>query len=252
MTTREALRALGVREDTLTAAQQERLDEDGYLVLPAIFTAGEAARFAARLDELAAEEGERAGCETHQEAGSVRLSNLIDKDPLFDVTFTHPQVLAAVARVLRNDLRLSSLNSRAALPGQGLQGLHADWEAPVPPGEYAVCNSIWLLDAFTGENGATRVVPGSHRSRRMPQDEMPDPSAPHPGEVLLQAPAGTVIVFNAHVWHGGTRNRTPRLRRAMHAYFCRRDQPQQTNQRHFLRPETRARLSEVERFILDV
>ena len=122
----------------------------------------------------------------------------------------------------------------------------------MPPGEFCVCNSIWLLDDFTAENGATRVVPGSHRSGLHPREALADPKAPHPEEVLLTAPAGTVVVFNSHTWHGGTLNRTSRPRRALHSYFCRRDQPQQLDQRRYLRPETRARLSEAALWILDV
>ena len=81
---------------------------------------------------------------------------------------------------------------------------------------------------------------------------MASASSAHPREVRLVAPTGTVVVFNAHVWHGGTLNRSPGLRRAMHAYFCRRDQPQQTDQRQYVRPATRARLSAAGRHILDV
>jgi ectoine hydroxylase-related dioxygenase (phytanoyl-CoA dioxygenase family) len=159
-------------------------------------------------------------------------------------------VLAGIAHVLQGDLKLSSLNSRAALPGEGLQALHADWHGPVEPDAYMVCNSIWLLDDFTEQNGATRVVPGSHRSGKSPRDELPDPRATHPREIKLLAPAGTVVIFNSHVWHGGTLNTTDQRRRALHSYFCRRDQPQQLDQGKYLRPETNARLSPAARFIL--
>jgi len=252
VTTDEALHALGVRDDTLTYEEKAKLDEDGFLALPGILSASEVAALVARLDALAELEGERAGSETHQEAGTMRLSDLVNKDPLFDISFTQPRVLAAVAHVLRGDLRLSSLNSRSSLPGHGLQGLHPDWETAVAPGNYYACNSVWLLDEFTEENGPTRLVPGSHRSGKLPGDEMASASETHPREVRLVAPAGTVIVFNANVWHGGTLNRSPRPRRAMHAYFCRRDQPQQTDQRHYVRPATLARLSAAGRHILDV
>jgi ectoine hydroxylase-related dioxygenase (phytanoyl-CoA dioxygenase family) len=95
-------------------------------------------------------------------------------------------------------------------------------------------------------------VPGSHRADTVPRLAMPDPTAPHPDEVLLIAPAGTVVVFNSHTWHGGTVNRTDRPRRALHSYFARRDRGQQTDQRKYLRPETRAGLSPAACFILDV
>lgn len=253
MTTAEALYALGVRDDTLTETEKSQLDRDGYLPLTGILSPQQVAAFRERLAVLSAEEGNQAGKEVHQEAGTDRLSDLVNKDPLFEICFTHPRLLAGIAHVLGGDLKLSSLNSRAALPGQGLQELHADWGAAVPPGgPYQVCNSIWLLDDFTAQNGATRVVAGSHRSGKMPRDEMADPSAPHPQETMLLAPAGTVVIFNSHTWHGGTLNRTDRPRGAMHSYFCRRDQAQQLNQRKFARPETLARLSDAAKWILDV
>ena len=252
MTIKEALQELGVREDTLTSEEKVQLDRDGYLPLPGILSPEQVRQFGARLDELSAQEGEDAGKEVHQEAGTDRLSDLVNKDPMFETCFTHPRVLAAIAHVLGGEFKLSSLNSRAALPGQGLQALHADWGGPVTPGDYYVCNSIWLLDDFTAENGATRVVPGSHRSGKTPKDEMSDPSAPHPKETQILAPAGTVVIFNSHTWHGGTRNNSPSRRRAMHSYFCRRDQKQQLDQRKYMRPETRARLSPAAQYILDV
>jgi ectoine hydroxylase-related dioxygenase (phytanoyl-CoA dioxygenase family) len=252
MNIRVALEELGVRPGTLSGKEKEQLDRDGFLPLPGILTPAQVAAFGVRIDELARLEGVTAGLEVHQEAGTDRLADLVNKDPMFETCFTHPRVLAAIAHVLGGEFKLSSLNSRAALPGQGLQGLHADWSGAVAPGDYYVCNSIWLLDDFTAENGATRIVPGSHRSGKAPRDVMPDPSAAHPDEIQVIAPAGTVVIFNSHTWHGGTKNRSDRPRRAIHSYFCRRDQPQQLDQRRFVRPETLARLSPAACYILDV
>jgi ectoine hydroxylase-related dioxygenase (phytanoyl-CoA dioxygenase family) len=252
MDMQQALHDLGIRPDTLSADEITFLDENGYLPLPNILTQQQVQRFRDRLVELAAAEGDQAGTEVHQEAGTTRLSNLVNKDPMFEICFTHPKVLAGIAHVLQNNLKLSSLNSRFALPGEGLQALHADWGEAVSPGAYQVCNSIWLLDDFSEANGATRVVPGSQRSGQRPQDAMTNPRATHPDQVILTAPAGSVIIFNSHTWHGGTLNRTDRPRAGMHSYFCRRDQKQQTDQRAYIRPETYNRLSEAARFILDV
>lgn len=273
------LAEFGVEETTLGAAERARLDEDGYLVVPGALRPAELAAIRSRVDELIVAEGERAGLEAHQEAGTDRLANLVDKGPVFDACWTHPVQLAAVAHVLFRPLslgapggagsgdpgprerdgpadadgfKLSSLNARSARPGQGLQALHADWPVAVPPGAYEACNSIWLLDDFREDNGATRVVPGSHRSGALPAERLADPMAPHPDEVLLVAPAGTCVVFNSHLWHGGTENRTAEPRRAIHGFFVRRPHPQQTSQRRFLRAETRARLSSAERILLDV
>ncbi|GAB4457096.1 MAG: hypothetical protein OHK0029_16210 [Armatimonadaceae bacterium] len=252
MTIKEALTELGVRDDTLTAEEKAQLDRDGYLPLYDMLTPEQVAAFNTRLSELLAEEGTEAGKEVHQEAGADRLSDLVNKSPLFHICFTHPRLLAGIAHVLGGDLKLSSLNFRAALPGHGLQALHADWGEAVSPDNYQVCNSIWLLDDFTEENGATRVVPGSNRSGKMPQQVMENPADPHPDQVLLTAPAGTVVIFNSHTWHGGTLNRTDKPRRAMHSYFTRRHQWQQLDQKKYLRPETREHLSEAAQVILDV
>ena len=93
------------------------------------------------------------------------------------------------------------MNITTALPGQGLQGLHADWGADYD-GQFHVCNSIWLLDDFSAENGCTRLVPGSHLGKH-PKNTLEDTTVPHPDEEHLIAPAGTVAVFNSQTWHSG-------------------------------------------------
>lgn len=251
MDTGQALRELGVTAGLLTEAECAQLDADGFLPLPGILPEEQLEVIRQRLAELSAAEGDRAGLEVHQEEGTDRLADLVNKDPVFEVCFTSPRVLAAVAHVL-GDFTLSSLNSRAALPGAGHQRLHTDWGEPAAAGLYQVCNSIWLIDEFTPANGPTRVVPGSHRSGQLPGQVMADPEDPHPGEVTLLGPAGTVVVFNAHLWHGGTRNTTQRPRRALHSYFCRRGRQQQLDQRAYLRPDTLARISPAARHILGV
>lgn len=256
-----ALFSLGVREDSLSADEKRSLDEDGYLPLPGILSPAQVQALRQRLQELEDEEGEDAGKEVHQEDGTDRLANLANKDPLFDQIWANTKVLAAMAHVLDGDLKLSSLNARAALPGHGLQALHCDGShssadfAPVlidGRRRYNVCNSIWLLSDFTPENGATRLVPGSHLFGVDPGEGMEDPRAPHPDEILVQGKAGTVFVFNAFTWHGGTVNHSDNPRRALHCYYCRRGLKAQTDQRGLFRPETAARISEAQRVVLGV
>jgi ectoine hydroxylase-related dioxygenase (phytanoyl-CoA dioxygenase family) len=100
-----------------------------------------------------------------------------------------------------------------------------------------------MLDDFTADNGSLRVVPGSHRRRRLPQQELADPFVDHPDQVLVTGRAGTVVIVNAHAWHAGTANHTPRSRTAVHAFYCRRDKPQQQYQKRLLRPEVQQALS---------
>ena len=140
--------------------------------------------------------------------------------------------------------KLSSLNARSANPHSAeSQPLHVDAGALPDEAGYWVCNTVWLLDDFTTENGALRVVPGSHRSGQRPQDALADPRRPHPDEVLVTGRAGDLVVMNSHLWHGGTANRTDRRRLALHAFYCRWDKPQQQYQKALLRPETVAALS---------
>jgi ectoine hydroxylase-related dioxygenase (phytanoyl-CoA dioxygenase family) len=246
-----ALAELGVTEATLDAETAGRLDRDGYAPLPGVLNGAQLEAIRVRLVELLAAEGDQAGLEVHQEAGTDRLADLVNKGEMFWPCFTDPRLLACMDHVL-GDFKLSSLNFRAALPGQGRQNLHTDWGGPVEPGEYQVCNSIWLLDDFTADNGATRVVPGSHRAGTVPRLAMPDPAGRHLDEVLVTGAAGTVVVFNSHLWHGGTQNCSDRPRRALHSYFTRRDHGQQLDQKKYIRPQTLAALSPAARFILDV
>ncbi|MEU0433592.1 phytanoyl-CoA dioxygenase family protein [Streptomyces sp. NPDC006290] len=249
--TGRALAELGVRPGMPGQEITERLDEYGYALLPGVFTRPMLEAFRSRLARQTAAEGTLGGSEVGQEAGTMRLSDLVNKGPEFDVCFTSPELLAGVAHIL-GAFKLSSVSSRAALPGEGHQALHADWSGRSPaPGEYQACNSMWILDDFTEENGATRVVPGSHRWGRAPEEALDDPFAPHPDERLVLAPAGSLLLFNGHLWHGGTLNRTSSPRRALHAYFTRRENPQQLDQARYARPETLARLGPAARFVLD-
>lgn len=254
------LQALGVSQDSLSKQERSFLDRNGYLNLGKLLDEQLLKQINDHLQYLLDREGEKAGAELMdspyirhpKEEGADRLADLVNKGSIFDIFYTHPKVLAAMAHILGSDFKLSSLNYRAAKPGKGLQKLHADWHEAVRPGDYKVCNSIWLLDDFSKANGATRIVPGTHLDGHLPQDVLEDPWAGHPEEVLIEAPAGSVFIFNSHTWHGGTNNSTDRHRRAIHSYFCRGDQPQQVDQSRYLLAETRTRLSEAALDILGV
>jgi ectoine hydroxylase-related dioxygenase (phytanoyl-CoA dioxygenase family) len=232
----------------LCEAELRRLDEDGYLALPGLMTPDLLDALRRRIDELFETEGANAGSEFKQEPGARRLANLVNKGEIFERVILNPSVLECAGRVLGPHFKLSSLNTRSTDPHSDAdQPLHADSGAISDELGYSVFNSIWLLDDFTPENGATRMVPGSHRWRRLPE---PDFYAPHPAQQLVLGKAGDVVVMNAHMWHGGTANRTAAPRRAMHAYYTRSDQPQQQYQKRWLSAEVQARLSAEARHIL--
>ncbi len=235
----------------LTAIERQQLDEAGYIVLPDFMGPALLDSLRRRVDELFREEGDRAGAEFKQEAGSRRLANLVDKGEVFQHVAGMPRLLDYVGHVLGPNHKLSSMNVRSVNPfADDSQPLHADMGAIADENGYWVCNSVWMLDDFTTENGAIRMVPGSHRWKKLPQEAMSDPKGKHPDEILLTSKAGTVVVMNAHMWHGGTGNRTDRPRTALHAFFARRDKPQQQYQKQLLRPEVQAHLSPDLRWLL--
>ncbi|HET7567754.1 MAG TPA: phytanoyl-CoA dioxygenase family protein [Gaiellaceae bacterium] len=251
-TTEEALAALGATEDVLSPEDYAFLDENGYLVLPNVVDADWLEGLRARISELQALEGETAGSEVPKQEGVDMLGNLFDKGEVFERMLRVPQVLAASHHVLRNEIKVCALNLRSARPGEGNQALHSDYGTLRDDGSYKLVNSMWLVDDFTPENGATRIVPGTHRGGRLPADEMDDPSQPHPDQILLTAKAGTVVIFNGHTWHGGTQNRTDTPRRGLTFAYQHRDEPQQFVLAGHMRQEVLDRLSPAERFLLDV
>lgn len=235
----------------MDAAAQAKLDEDGFVVLEEFVEPSQLDRLAARLETLFREEGVAAGREFKQEPGSRRLANLVDKGEVFRWAISHPDVLPWVSHVLGPQFKLSSLNARSANPHNRVtQPLHVDMAAIPDDRGYWVCNVIWMIDDFTPANGATRLIPGSHRWRRLPQDELEDLESPHPDEILMTGKAGTVAVINAHLWHGGLPNQTDHPRCALHAFYCRRDKPQQQYQKQLLRHQTQRVLNPQLRWLL--
>lgn len=233
------------------ATQARCLDEDGYVRLEGFIAPDRRRRLVERIDALFAAEGDAAGAEFRQEPGARRLANLADKGAVFLDCVVDETIGAYLAHVLGPRFKLSSLNARAANPHSAeSQPLHVDAGALPDEAGYWVCNTVWLLDDFTTENGALRVVPGTHRSGQRPQDVLTDPEATHPEEVLVTGRAGDLVVMNSHLWHGGTANRTDRRRLALHAFYCRWDKPQQQYQKALLRPATVAALSPAARAML--
>jgi ectoine hydroxylase-related dioxygenase (phytanoyl-CoA dioxygenase family) len=230
----------------LSASEKQQLEERGYLILPGFLTPAEVRQFNERVEELFAEEGDHAGGEFKSEPGARRLANAVDKGEIFEKVIETPKVLECMEAVLGADFKLSSLNIRSASPhNKTAQPLHADSGALPDTHGDSVCNSVWMLDDFTEHNGALRIVPGSHRWGRLPE-----PGAAPEGEMLVTGKAGTVVIMNSHMWHGGSENKTDHQRRAVHVYYTRGDKPQQQYQKRLVRPEVQARLSPLGRKLL--
>ncbi len=235
----------------LSLDERQRLDEDGYLILEEFMDANLLDRLRNRVEELFQTEGEAAGQEFKLEPGCRRLANLADKGDIFREIILLPRVLEYVRHVLGPRIKLSSLHARSVNPhGVAGQPLHADMSAVADEHGPWVCNTLWMLDDFRLDNGALRVVPGSHRFGRLPADVLADPLADHPDQVFVTGRAGSVVIVNAHTWHAGTANCSDRPRTALHAFYCRRDKPQQQYQKRLLRPQVQDSLSDELRDLL--
>lgn len=231
--------------------QQYQLETQGFLVLENWMSPDLLAALRARTEELFEAEGENAGSEFRLEPNARRLANLVAKGEVFEQIVTDPGILGFIAAVLGPKYKLSSLNARSANPmSYSRQPLHVDMGLLPDEHGYSVCNTVWMLDDFTSENGALRVVPGSHRWGSKPQEALADPEGLHPEEQLVTSKAGTVVVMNAHVWHGGTENRTNTPRRALHSFYCRWDIPQQQYHKRLIPEQVQAHFSPALRAVL--
>jgi ectoine hydroxylase-related dioxygenase (phytanoyl-CoA dioxygenase family) len=230
------------------AADQEALrryvrsiESDGFAVVPEVLTEAELKFLRGELDRIyALYDPERDGLQ--RVAGYHFSSNLVNKGPFFETLFLRSPVYDLVRMILGEECILSSLNSLEPLKGQGHQSLHRDGP-PMPPEGPIVMNSMWAIDPMDRENGATRLLPGSHRGSDPPPEG-------EEGVVYAEVEAGSVVVTNAHILHAASANPSGRRRRVLHGYFTRRGRPQQTQQRKYLSPEVQARVSPLARRVL--
>ena len=105
---------------------------------------------------------------------SIRTCDLANKGEEFDVFYQNEQLLNHVKHIIGEDYKLSSLNIRSPKKGNTNQDLHVDFPWAVKGNQFYACNALFVLDDMNESNGATRVIPGSHRSGKMPYDEISD------------------------------------------------------------------------------
>jgi len=200
----------------LSAVDARALDEQGFTVLDGIVDAAWLERLRAGFESACAP---GATASDRSETGTRHPAHLELRGADLERVLHDERILAAVRHVLQRPFRLLFCSGRDPLPGFGQQGLHTDWPLRAPGEPFAVVTALWPLDDFTAENGAPRVVPASHRVPRPLTKSMQSPQARHPHQQLVLARAGSVLVFNGHLVHGGTLNRSRGPRRALHVQW---------------------------------
>ena len=233
--------------------QRQQLEEQGYLLFKSVLSSAEVESLLSHLEELWRAEGDQAGEENYIEPGVRRLANLANKGDLFRGLYAHPQVLEVIEAVMGPEIRASMVNARDVPPHTGARmQFHMDSDKGRVRDEkgYCAATAIWMLDPFSAENGATALVPGTHRLGKSPREVLPDLNASHPEEVIVEGQPGDVLVFNGHCWHAGRPNETDGHRRAVLVHYLRADVPRPENRRQHLDPKQAAALSAQERQLL--
>ena len=159
---------------------------------------------------------------------TVRIYNLLARHPIFQKAPINKNILPLVEGVLDEGCLISSLSSIAIASGETPQPIHADDQliGLTRPHKPIVCNSMWALTDFTEENGATRLVPGSHKFDQFPEY---GPNI-HYDTIAAEMKRGSVLVWNGSLWHGGGANTTEERRIGLAVNYCAGFIRQQENQ----------------------
>ncbi|MEO8360047.1 MAG: phytanoyl-CoA dioxygenase family protein [Vicinamibacteria bacterium] len=180
----------------------QKLHGDGYALLRGAIPA-------AWLDDLrvAFDTGVKPSDQWPVPRGADWRHSLLDLDPGVQAVCRLPEMLAVAGALIGESFFLAQVEGREPLLGGGYQRLHRDLSAE-RPGD--TVNAIAYFDDYGPENGATRIVPASHR-----------PAPEEPGlddeseSVQISGSAGDILVFDADLVHAASRNPTGARRRSI-------------------------------------
>jgi ectoine hydroxylase-related dioxygenase (phytanoyl-CoA dioxygenase family) len=199
---------------------------DGYTIVPGAIEPELVEELATDLDRLERELAVMPATNAFEGVNTWRIYNLLARGPMYETIPVHQNVLPIVDRVLDPGCLVSSLSSIAIGAGESAQPIHADDQLiPLPkPHPPTVCNTMWALTDFTADNGATRIIPGSHLRDRSPDFGRDYDTIP---AVMSK---GSVLVWHGSLWHGGGANRTDERRVGIAMNYCAGYIRQQENQ----------------------
>jgi ectoine hydroxylase-related dioxygenase (phytanoyl-CoA dioxygenase family) len=217
----------------------EKIACDGYSIVTNAIEPDFVDALVADLERLERELGIQPAVNRFEGRRTTRIYNLLIYGKLYERIPVYATILPIVERVLDPGCLVSSLSSIAIGPDEKPQPIHAD-DQLIPlakPHVPIVCNTMWALTDFTDENGATRIIPGSHL-----RDHSPDYFGQY-DSIPAEMPKGSVMVYNGSLWHGGGSNRTDKRRVGVAMNYCAGYIRQQENQQLGIPREVAAQFS---------
>jgi ectoine hydroxylase-related dioxygenase (phytanoyl-CoA dioxygenase family) len=205
---------------------EERIARDGYSILENAIEPELVDALADDLLRLEREHDVRPARNDFEGHRTWRIYNLLVHGKLYERIPVHENVLPVIERVLDPGCLVSSLSSIAIGPGEKAQPIHADDQLMplAKPHVATVCNTMWALTDFTEENGATRIIPGSHLAASSPS------YGQHYDSIAAEMKKGSVLIWHGSMWHGGGANRTGERRVGIAMNYCAGFIRQQENQ----------------------
>lgn len=193
------------------------LEADGACIVESLLDLQQVAALSAELEPII--ESSAFGTDRFVGRRTRRSGALLAQAPASHDVAMHPLVLETAKQFLSqwtSKIQLMLTQTIAIGDGEPAQLLHRDrlaWGGHIPRSIEPQLNTIWALTDFTGENGATRVVPGSHL--------WPDDRVANEAEITQAVmPAGSVVMYTGSVIHGGGENRSGETRVGLNMDYC--------------------------------
>jgi len=234
----------------LSSDEAQQLRELGFVVVPGPVTGDDCKLLAAAYDrEVTA--ADAADVHRGKTGTNIRIDDFVNRGTEFDGIYVYPPLLSACCQVIGAPFKLSGMRARTLQPGAAVEALHVDVKYRADGWPALGC--ILMIDEFNIDNGATRFVPRSHLQMHEPAAVMSNTKDAHDEQTFACGPAGSMIIFNASVWHGHGANRTNKPRRSIQAHFIPRGATASPNgHSRRMRLETLQRISKLARYVLDV
>lgn len=202
----------------------QELEDQGYTIVENALTEDQLERVRAAINRLGGG-AIRAAADTG--FTGRRLGNLFARDEVFRELTMSAQMRYLIEQQLGAEYLLTSNSSIDLQPGEVHGPLHTDellYNSVVPwPHPPLVCNTVWAIDDFTEANGATLILPGSHREQfkagAITDMGQLSPNLPD-GVIQLVMPKGSMLVLSGSVWHTGGSNVSDASRLALVWNFC--------------------------------